>query len=468
MKFLDRFPLQLSFIFILAGIFWIIPLFTIGTFDDGLFYSSISRNLVTEPGQSIWVLKVSNALDPAFHGHPPMAFWLESIFFRIFGDQIWIEKVYSLIMLLLSLLLFYKVQQKLSGQQKGQNYIFLLLMIPLMSWAFANNMLENTLIPFILSAIFFYLKAQEDNSKKYFYLSLVSLLIFGGFLVKGPVALFLWMSPLAYYFYDIRKKITPILKDSIFIISLSILFFLILYAVSLDAKDFFDKYFDLQIKGSLQTQGNFQNRFTIVKAFLEETIPLHVFLIIVWLSTRNKISGFRFFNSPSTFVFLLFLFSSFPFLLTTKQFGHYLLPAYFFYVSYWLLVMEASIDVFFKMIFNPFLTRIFKTLSIGFLFLAIFLSVRMYGKHSRHFELFSELDKAAVIVGKHKEILIDNEVYKDWKIHAYFYRYHYIDLSTVYKEQKFGLSYDLSKQELRYSYEPVSAKFKTFKLLKHK
>ena len=77
------FQLKITYLLclLLIGIWWIVPLLMIGVFDDGVFYSCISRNLIYDAQATIWDLKVSNALDTSFNGHPPLAFWIEGIFF---------------------------------------------------------------------------------------------------------------------------------------------------------------------------------------------------------------------------------------------------------------------------------------------------------------------------------------------------------------------------------------------------
>jgi 4-amino-4-deoxy-L-arabinose transferase-like glycosyltransferase len=108
MKFKSPETLSLA-VLLLIVICWLLPFWMIGMFDDGVFYACISRNLATEPGSSIWDLKVGNFIDPAFNGHPPMAFWMQAIFFRLIGDYFWVERFYSLLMGFLSLFFIVKI-----------------------------------------------------------------------------------------------------------------------------------------------------------------------------------------------------------------------------------------------------------------------------------------------------------------------------------------------------------------------
>ncbi len=62
-----------------------------GMFTDGIIYADISRNLAEGYG-SFWHLHFSETLIHDFYGHPPLAFYLTSLLFNIFGDTIFIER----------------------------------------------------------------------------------------------------------------------------------------------------------------------------------------------------------------------------------------------------------------------------------------------------------------------------------------------------------------------------------------
>jgi len=467
-KWFDKLPFSFLLTAAMTGILFLVPLFTIGTFDDGIFYACISRNLATEPGENIWILKVSNALDPHFHGHPPLAFWLQALFFKVLGDHFWIEKLYGLIMAVFSFYLMGKIILLLSPKRNGHSFIFIILFIPVIFWSFGNNMLENTLVVFILISVYCYLKSQEKKHSKYLFLCLTAFFIFCGFLTKGPVALFLCTLPFSYHLIRIRSNFINFISETIVLIVFSISFFLLLYFFNDDAQSFFNDYFELQIKGSLTNQGNFSSRFVIIKCFFQETIIVHLFILIVLLITRKSKSKPISFNHNNFFLLLLFLMSSLPFMISSKQFGHYLVPSYFFYISFLILHFEERFAILYNFSVHLMLFRIFKFASILLIFLSLLISIFNFGEHNRYKNLFSELDKISKYVGNHSEILIDNKVYEDWKVHAYLYRYYYIDLSTVYKKQEFALSYDLSKPEIKHSFEFHPDSCKSFIFLKHK
>ena len=65
-----------------------------GMFLDGITYASIARNLAEGRGR-FWEPFYTATIYPAFHEHPPLAFWLQSLWFRALGDHLFVERAYS-------------------------------------------------------------------------------------------------------------------------------------------------------------------------------------------------------------------------------------------------------------------------------------------------------------------------------------------------------------------------------------
>ena len=66
-----------------------------GMFVDGVTYASIARNLAEGRG-SFWSPSYTATLYPQFHEHPPLGFWLQSLWFRVFGDHLFVERLDAL------------------------------------------------------------------------------------------------------------------------------------------------------------------------------------------------------------------------------------------------------------------------------------------------------------------------------------------------------------------------------------
>lgn len=62
---------------------------------DGNIYASLSRNLAFGIG-NFWDPSLSEYFGKEFHDHPPLAFGIQALFFKLIGDYFWVEKLYSI------------------------------------------------------------------------------------------------------------------------------------------------------------------------------------------------------------------------------------------------------------------------------------------------------------------------------------------------------------------------------------
>ena len=133
---------------LLIGLFLILvsnSLLTEGMFFDGVTYASISRNMAEGQG-TFWNPHYTQTLYPEFRQHPPLALGMEALAFKAFGDHLWVEKAYSVLMFLLSGLLIALIWKRTTNNIRWAWLPLLFwLAMPLVTWCATNNMLENTM-----------------------------------------------------------------------------------------------------------------------------------------------------------------------------------------------------------------------------------------------------------------------------------------------------------------------------------
>ncbi|MGB0513547.1 MAG: glycosyltransferase family 39 protein, partial [Wenzhouxiangellaceae bacterium] len=194
-------PLALTLL--LAGVLLLPSMATMGMFFDGMIYASLSRNLALGIG-SAWVPYFSEGLYPEFRQHPPLVFWLQASLFALFGDRWWVERLYDLGLVIATALLLrglWRQLAEITGRTALAGYWWLALLcwilVPKWSWAYRNNVLENTLTLICLAAVVLLLVALRAESWRRRLISATSagLLTVAGVLVKGPVALFVVAAP---------------------------------------------------------------------------------------------------------------------------------------------------------------------------------------------------------------------------------------------------------------------------------
>lgn len=447
---------------------WIAPLWMYGVFDDGMFYSCISRNLVFDAQATIWDLKVSNALDSGFNGHPPMAFWIQSLFFGIIGDVYWLERVFSLLMALLTILLIHKCW-KLFYKEDGDLAVFFWMCVPIIGWSYANNMLENIFTIFTTAAVWVVLRQAIYKTHFIASIFITALLIFGGTLVKGPVALFplatAGICALVYNRAFLKKAIISTFTTSILIV----LAYGVLFVSSPRAQLFFEQYLELQLKGSLTGMDSLaEHRFFLVQSIVEEllivgSIILGMKFLCLWFCSnlQKKI------NWRLTILWLFIAFSaSLPMLISPKQLRFYIVPSMVFYA--------LSLATLAFPLWNA-LVEYFKAFSItkkllkGGLLIGILiclsLSIMNRKKYARSLDVLPDSMVMGHTIPNHTEIYLNPSLYTIWNLHAYMYRYFYIDLSTVFEEQEYAI---LPKDEICYHplYEKMDLPLQSFQLYK--
>jgi 4-amino-4-deoxy-L-arabinose transferase-like glycosyltransferase len=153
--------------------------------NDGLIYASIAKHLAADQG-SFW-FPYSPFAEPAFHHHPPLAFWLQAQFFKLFGDHFWTENLYQLVGLMLVLLSLHLASHLSLGEAYSWRVWLLYLAAPVVAFVFTDNFLEASLSVFVTLSVVLQLLAFKRKS----HTALVMAAIFtlAAFLVKGPVGL---------------------------------------------------------------------------------------------------------------------------------------------------------------------------------------------------------------------------------------------------------------------------------------
>lgn len=89
-------PLLLLIAFISVALF-VPALFMDGMFMDGLLYTCVGKNLGNGIG-SFWDPQFSETYMRSYHEQPPLMFGLLAVFFKIFGNGLYTERVYCLVM----------------------------------------------------------------------------------------------------------------------------------------------------------------------------------------------------------------------------------------------------------------------------------------------------------------------------------------------------------------------------------
>jgi len=400
-----------------------------GMFFDGVLYALISNNLARGIG-SFWELHGSNMYIYQFNEHPPLAFGLQSIFFRVLGNSIIVERIYSLTTFIVTGIIIMKIWKRISEPALAVLAWLPLLfwiVIPLVSWSASNNILENTMMIFDSLAILYVLKSKEK--KRILNISLAGFMLFLGVLSKGLVALF----PLSIFFWflitDSKIKFKSFVINT-FILSLAtILPLLIVFLISPQSIDTLYMYFSNQIIGSINNIQTVNSRFFIVIKLFKEIIPVLLLVIIAFVLTRKEklLPDKRMIYC----CFLLGLSGVVPIMISMKQSGFYILATFpFFSIAFALLVARRVLFLTDKISIKSIGFRIYKIFSFIILLVSFVLVLLSINKVNRDEEKIADIKSVIEVVQEETTISVQPILWQDWSLQSYFYRYANISIDA--------------------------------------
>ena len=431
MKNRSEFSQTLSFYLFAVGVYLIIvcqDLLSNGMFLDGLIYSTVSKNLANGIG-TFWNPHFTATCLSDFHEHPPLAFGIQSILFTILGESRFIDKLYSILTVVVVGYIILKIWATL-GYKYGWFPLFLWLITPTVFWASYNNLLENTLTIFTSLSILFYLKNQER--KNYFFIVLSGFMLALGFLTKGFVAFFPWTFPFLLWLFFKQKSFGKMAVDSIGILIFTLTPLLLLILLFPDARLSLHKYIDNQVISSLKNAVTVDSRFDIIKRLFSELIPAAglCILFLVWGRIRKFSVIFEKENSNKAMVFILLgLTGVLPIMISLKQSGFYILPAYpFFAIGAGILLHPLVDSLFIKMNYTSKGFLFFKWIGYGLFFSGIILSLYFSDHFSRDRDKIKDTYLIIPEIPNGSVININPDMFGDWSLHGYFGRFKNISL----------------------------------------
>lgn len=308
-----------------------------GMFVDGLWYATISRNMAEGFG-SFWSPAFTPTMFPEFYEHPPLVFSIHSIFFKIFGDALWVEKIYSLFITILTLLLIislWRVIFKERADLKPFAYIpcILWMLIETVYLFYPNNMLECSMGIFTLISVILILKGiSNNNQSSYLYIFLAGISLSLAFLSKGFTGLYPLIAILIYAFiYQSLSWRKILLYNGILWSSFGLIF--IIFFVNDHAANHLNTYLETQVYAALRGERNehmHSNRFYIIRRMIDTSILSIVLVAFLSLISYYKFGVRQFFIHRRELLFFLILVLSgvIPMMVSRKQGTYYLLTVY--------------------------------------------------------------------------------------------------------------------------------------------
>jgi len=305
------------------------PILRDGMFKDGLVYTNIARNMADGLG-GFWT-PMLDRLGPIFFEHPPLLFWIESLFFRAFGDHLWTEDMYNFVILGGTIGVMYGIWRALVPATRRQLFFF-----PLLLWVlsqevqlrYPNAMLEcgMTLVLLLTAWSFLRLLGRGRGMQGL----VVGVGSFLAVLCKGPAGLFLLAMPALHGLIVERRfnvwefVVAPVVCAACFGL---------LFLLEPAALEFFTGYLDKQVFAALRgerMENIADSRLDILWAVLLMNLPAFVLCGLPRLIRPGEEAGSKSSQSTTRYGYLFLAIAAsavLPLMVSIKQASYYQLPA---------------------------------------------------------------------------------------------------------------------------------------------
>ncbi len=422
-----------------------------GMFMDGVLYTSVAKNLGNDIGSFWFPIFSKNGLAglKTFHEHPPLAFGIQAIFFKILGNSMYTERIYSLLTAFINatlIVLIWRLIFQENERLKSLAWfpIILWIIIPVAHWAFRHNMQENTMGAFNLFAVFWGMKAMKQNHKQYMWLLLSAVATFLASFAKGIPGFFTLTIIFAYWLATKKISFKQMIIYSLFVFTTIV----IIYGLILlndDAFKSLSTYFNNRLLHRIVQQHTTGNRMYSLIRLAQELLPSMLIAGGLFLFGKLKYKEIGLIEARKKYIFfflLMGLFAATPLMLTLVQKGFYLTPSLP-YFAIALAILAAPVIV--RLIDNINLQhagfKIWQYTSLILFVLVMGISIAQVGKTSRDAEALHDIYLFGEIIPPHSAVSIPKYMWDDWGLQTYMVRYNDISLdysadNTFYINEK--------------------------------
>jgi len=418
-----------------------------GLFIDGLLYSSVSRNLAHGIG-TFWFPKfdeVGFAGLKTFNEHPPLYFAIQSIFFRIFGDGYFIEKLDSLLAAIVTgllIIMFWRKYNMNRPEWKALGWLPVLLwiIIPIVFYIYQHNLIEGTMSIFTLLAVYFAWRAC-DGKNIYSNLLLAGIFIFLASFTKGVPGLF----PLTTVFlWWLIKRTISFKKMAIYtlvMLLVPVVIYTLMVTLSNAAYESLSLYLNKRLLGRIENAPTVDNRFHVMGQWVLKMLPVFGITIIILFIDKFK-SLWLFRQSRYIDDVLFFMAMGFagtlPLMLTLVQRSFYFVPALpFFAIGFALLL--APVLAKWMLLLNRKTSNILSAIFLSALFTVLVISILSIGKIGRDREMLHDIHILGDYLPHHSIVSIPLSMHNRWTLRTYLVRYYNITLDSSKEKHSYVL-----------------------------
>lgn len=404
---------------------------------DGQQYACVAKNMAEGKG-SFWFpvfTEIGVGGYSTFHEQSPLMFGLQALFFKILGNGFLTERIYGLVMLVLTAFLILAISNMLKKKgllsvSFGFLPILLWIIVPVVHWSFANNVVEITMGVFILLSFLFLLKGILAEKNQLLWIVLGGVNIFLASFTKGLPGIFTLTVPLWFGLIYKRGSFYKMLGQTLIILFVvAVCYGLILLMP--EARESLYIHWVTRVFGRIKSDPVVSHRTAVVISLLTELLPIYlpVLLSVIVLIFKRNLALLKEHNKLSMFLLLVGFSGSLPLMLTLVQRNFYYLGAIpFFALAASVLIYPVIRKAFDTIDFKKF-QKTFNILAIIIFCFSLGFSLSFYRKPLRDKEILQDVYTIGNILGKDTNIRSSGKIiFNDWSFRCYLLRYYNIEL----------------------------------------
>ena len=306
-----------------------------GTNGDGTEYASIARNMSEGLG-TFWAPYLDDTNEPVHWEHPPLIYWIQSIFFRMFGDGLYFEGIYgfgiALVILYLAAMFWQRVRRDFQLQVIGSWWpLVLLISLPVFSYIVQSNRLVATFLIFALLETYFAYRSMAGGKSTVIYAIATGLTVYLGFIAMGPVALFAFAVP-TIGCLTIKPGFSRAAASTLLAMVIFAACFLLTGLLFPESMDFWKFFMKAQIFRSLaSTRGGGDSYFRYIERLISNLIVPFGLTGMIMLILKTHFRNLKV-NRHAAFFLLIALAGCLPFFVSKRQHLRYILHSLPFFI----------------------------------------------------------------------------------------------------------------------------------------
>ncbi|PKP18632.1 MAG: hypothetical protein CVU05_13165 [Bacteroidetes bacterium HGW-Bacteroidetes-21] len=424
-----------------------------GMFMDAMLYTSVAHNMSQDFG-TFWFPQFSlnnMAGLTSFHEQPPLVFWIQSLFFRLLGDSMYVERFYTFLTLAITaalIIIFWRKINKDNPEIIPTSWlpVVLWITIPVCFWSYSNNMHENTMGIFTLVSVFLLYKAITSEGYHILLLIVSGIFIFLATLSKGIPGFFPISVPFLYWLIVRKSSFSKAVVQTVIVTLIPVLIYVVLILIP-ESCESLSTYLYKRVLNRINEVPTVDNRFYILGRLFMELLPQIILMAIVVVIARVKKLNTKLKPNYKLagFFMAVGLSSSAPLMLTMVQKGFYFVPSLpFFALGFSLLIAPFMAYWIMKLDIKSLKYKVYLWMGILLLAGALGYTVSRVGHTSRNSEMLHDVYVIGKIIPAKSAVSIPSEMWNDWGLQCYLIRYFSISIDVNYTRPYFVLDKNIS------------------------